>query len=193
VIGASGTHRPSSDRVGIVLATACFIHCVAGPVLLSVAGFAGLIGTSEKMERWFLTGSVLMGTISLIPSYRRRHRQPICLAIFLVGIGLLALRHQVQSKTIPVEPIAAGIGACLIVSAHILDLRLSRRCQCCECNELLPVQQLAHAPGLPLAGDELLIVAQRDQPPLTGESAHLADVIDVDQSVPVNSPKTRVP
>lgn len=50
-----------------------------------------------------------------------------------------------------------------------------------------PAQELAHAVGAALAGDELLIVAQRDQPALAAEGADLADVIDIDECVAVDA------
>ena len=40
----------SGDRKGILLAILCFVHCVAGPLLLSVAGFASLVNVSEALE-----------------------------------------------------------------------------------------------------------------------------------------------
>src|ERR1700680_483020 len=56
----------------------------------------------------------------------------------------------------------------------------------------LPVQKLADPASLALAGDELLIVTHCDQPSLTAERAHLADMIDIHQRVPVNALKGRV-
>jgi len=49
-------HRADStstrgDKTGIVIASVCFVHCIAGPVLLSFAGFASLIGVSEKLVK----------------------------------------------------------------------------------------------------------------------------------------------
>ena len=51
----------------------------------------------------------------------------------------------------------------------------------------LPVQKLANTASLAFACDEFLIVTQRDQPSLAAEGAHLADMIDIHQRVPVNS------
>ena len=48
-------------------------------------------------------------------------------------------------------------------------------------------QKLAHVVGTALAGDELLIVAQRDEPALAAQGAHLANVFDVDQRVAVDA------
>src|SRR5262249_15404987 len=43
------------DWKGMLIAALCLIHCVAGPVLLSFAGFASLIGVSEKLEPLFFS------------------------------------------------------------------------------------------------------------------------------------------
>jgi hypothetical protein len=119
------------DRTGILIASICFVHCVAGPVLLSFAGFASLIGISEKLEPLFLLGSLAIGAATLIPGYRRHHGRRSCLIMFCTGITCLLLRHHIRSN-LPVESIGAGIGVCFIVGAHVLNLRFSRKCRCCD-------------------------------------------------------------
>ena len=120
-----------SDRAGILLAAACFVHCVAGPLLLSFAGLAGLTAISERAEPLFLAGSVIIGTANLIPSYRKKHGRLVCLAMFLAGILCLYLRRRLPSSA-SIEVMAVGLGAALIIGAHSLNLRFSRRCRCCE-------------------------------------------------------------
>ena len=51
------------------------------------------------------------------------------------------------------------------------------------------MEKLTDISGLTLTGDELLVVAKRDQPSLAAERAHLADVIDIHQRVSMNSPE----
>jgi MerC mercury resistance protein len=96
------------DRTGILIASVCFVHCIAGPILLSCAGFASLIGISEKLEPLFLLGSLAMGVATLIPGYRRHHERRSCLAMFCTGIVSLLLRHRIPSR-LPIESIGAGI------------------------------------------------------------------------------------
>jgi len=130
------TRQPNSvgsrgDRTGILIASVCFVHCIAGPVLLSVAGFASLIGISEKLEPLFLLGSLAMGIATLIPGYRRHHGRRSCLIMFCTGIVCLLLRHHIRSE-LPLESIGAGIGVCFIAGAHVLNLKFSKNCRCCE-------------------------------------------------------------
>ena len=123
------------DRAGILIAALCFVHCIAGPVLLSVAGLASLVGISEGLEPVFLLGSLVMGAMALLPAYRQRHGRRSCLAMFCSGILCLVLRHQVHWRAIPIEEIGVAVGAILIIAAHALNLKFSNGCRCCETAE----------------------------------------------------------
>jgi hypothetical protein len=124
--------KSQRDRAGIVIAAVCFVHCIAGPVLLSVAGLASVIGVSERLEPVFLLGSLAMGALALVPAYRKKHGRISCLAMFGCGILCLILRHQIHWRAMPIQEIGTGTGALLIVGAHALNLKYSKRCQCCE-------------------------------------------------------------
>jgi hypothetical protein len=128
----SGIDNSRCDRRGMLIASLCFVHCVAGPVLLSVAGLASLISISEKLEPLFLLGSAAMGAIALVPAYRNKHGRVSCLALFASGLLCLLLRRQIGAQGTFAEPIAAFIGATLIIGAHVLNLKFSRNCQCCS-------------------------------------------------------------
>lgn len=121
-----------ADRRGILLASLCFIHCVAGPILLSYAGFSSLIGVSEKLEPLFLLGSGAMGIIAFVPAYRKRHGRRSCLVLFASGLFCLLLRRHIELPAFSTEPVVTAVGAGLIIGAHVLNLRCSKRCRCCD-------------------------------------------------------------
>ena len=127
------------DRRGMLIASLCFAHCVAGPVLLSFAGFTSLAAASEKLEPLFVLGSATMGLLALVPAYRHKHRRVSCLALFLSGLLCLLLRRHIGWRQIPLESAGAALGAILIIAAHTLNLRLTRRCVCCE-----PLSEIIH-------------------------------------------------
>jgi hypothetical protein len=116
----------------MLIASLCFVHCVAGPVLLSLAGLASLVSISEKFEPLFLLGSAAMGAIALVPAYRKKHGRISCIALFTSGLLCLLLRRYLRWRDIPIEPVAVALGASLIIGAHVLNLRYSRRCKCCD-------------------------------------------------------------
>jgi MerC mercury resistance protein len=121
-----------ADRRGMLIASLCFVHCVAGPVLLAFAGLTSLVSISEQLEPVFLLGSAAMGAIALIPAYRKKHGRISCVALFASGLLYLLLRRHLRWRDIPVEPVVAALGASLIIGAHLLNLRYSRRCRCCD-------------------------------------------------------------
>src|ERR1700730_17504908 len=121
----------SGDRKGILVAALCLIHCVAVRVLLACAGFASLIGVSEKIEPLFVLSSLAIGTATLIPGYRHKHGRFSCLALFFCGLLFLAVLRQSRWLLIP-DAILTAIGAALIVGAHALNLKFSRQCECCR-------------------------------------------------------------
>ena len=123
------------DRAGVALSLSCGLHCIFTPLLIGVA--AGLpIGWlyDESTEVLLLAAAVLTGALSLGPSYWRRHRRTRCLAMFAVGVGLLAL-----AKLGPVgerwEPWTVASGATLLATAHLVNLRLCRQCARFEAEE----------------------------------------------------------
>lgn len=119
-------------RKGMLIASLCLAHCIAGPVLLSVAGLASLISISERLEPLFLLGSAAMGAIALVPAYRSRHGRVSCLAMFGSGLVCFLLRRHIGGQAAFAESVAAFLGATLIIGAHALNLKFSRRCQCCK-------------------------------------------------------------
>jgi hypothetical protein len=120
------------DLRGIAIAVLCFVHCVAGPFMLSFAGLSSLLNISEKFEPLFLCGSAAMGALALVPAYRTKHRRISCLMLFAAGVLCLLLRRHIEWRSIPIEPVAVAMGAILIISAHALNLRFSKQCGCCH-------------------------------------------------------------
>ena len=116
------------------MASICFVHCIAGPILLTFAGLTSLVSVSERLEPLFVLGSAAMGVIALVPAYRKKHGRVCCIALFASGILCLLLRHRIESRAISIEPVATALGAGLMICAHALNLRFSRRCKCCEPN-----------------------------------------------------------
>src|SRR5579872_863734 len=98
--------RRRSDRAGIVIAAVCFVHCIAGRLLLSFAGLASLIGASERLEPAFLLGSRFMGVMALVPGYRRKHRKLWCLALFCAGFLCLLVRRRIHLGGASLEAVA---------------------------------------------------------------------------------------
>ena len=125
-----------TDHLAMGVAVACGIHCFCLPILLGISAIAGVIGrVSEPVEYLFLGSSFLLGISSLLFSWRKHHHRPECLALFVAGIALVALRHRISSNGM------AGVaGGILVGTAHWRNLRLCRKASCCalgSCSEAI--------------------------------------------------------
>lgn len=123
------------DRAGMALSVCCGLHCIATPLLIGAA--VGLpVGwlLNESTEALLLTAAIGTAVLSLGPSYWRRHRRKRCLGLFATGAILLALA-KLGPVSEPLEPLAVASGAALIATAHLVNLRLCRQCELCECEE----------------------------------------------------------
>jgi hypothetical protein len=50
----------------------------------------------------------------------------------IAGLLCFLMRSRIPSSYVPFEAVWAGAGATLIIGAHLLNLRFSKQCQCCE-------------------------------------------------------------
>jgi hypothetical protein len=98
------TEGNSLDWLGAAASLACAAHCAAMPLLV---GFLPLVGmdflTSEQIE-WALAGlSLGIGSLSLLPSYARKHRQWEPLLLFAFGAGLIIVVRLSAEETSRLE------------------------------------------------------------------------------------------
>ena len=112
------------------MASLCFVHCIAGPALLAFAGLSSLVAISERAEILFLLASATIGVAVLFPAYKRRHGRRSCLMIFCSGIAVLLAHRRVSGSVL--ELATALIGAFLVATAHVLNIRYSSQCPCCR-------------------------------------------------------------
>lgn len=113
------------DRIGIAATTICAIHCLMLPLLVPLATATGLsLLVSATAERLVLASTLLFACVVLVNGCRHHHNR---LPLALAGLGgvLYALKGSLGHE---VEPLFVVSGACLIVGAHLWNLRLCRHC-----------------------------------------------------------------
>ena len=111
------------DRIGATGSFLCAIHCLAAPLVLALIptlGAAAWFG--DRVEIGFVLFVSIVGQ-------RRRHQQhhvPVTMALGIAvlwaGILVPRLHHQLTWHVL-----AMGTGGLLVASAHIANLRASRR------------------------------------------------------------------
>ncbi len=118
------------DFAGIAVSALCAIHCAAVPLLLATAAASGSNWLYEEGLDWvFLVASIVIGSASLIPAYRRLHHRKACLGLFFAGI-LSILAGRLVPASVPDEPLVV-FGAALIIYGHAANQYLCRSCRKC--------------------------------------------------------------
>jgi hypothetical protein len=93
------------------------------------AGVSWLAG--DLAENVVLSGSLLAGLASLVPSYSRLHRRPYCLALFVIGLFIiLAARMLAASESAEIAGVVTA--AVFLVTAHLVNMKLCRSCSACN-------------------------------------------------------------
>jgi MerC mercury resistance protein len=126
---AAGT---SLDRLGTAASLACAAHCAAMPSLIGMFPLVGLGFLLNEQTELMLVGlSLAIGSLSLIPSYARKHRQWQPLLLFAFGASSIIIVKTFEEGSWLEAPTMI-IGALLIAFAHMVNLRLCRSCATCH-------------------------------------------------------------
>jgi hypothetical protein len=111
------------DALGITTSIACAIHCALLPLVFASLPVLGInIIHNPGFECGMIGLAFGIGTGALLHGFRRHHRRLGPWLLFSGGILLLLAKqvwHQHELRFLPFAVI-------LIVSAHILNFRLSR-------------------------------------------------------------------
>jgi MerC mercury resistance protein len=120
------------DRLGAASSILCAIHCLITPFVLAALPFLGLqMVLGESLEWTFIVAGLAIGTLTLIPAFRRVHGRLLPLMLFTGGVSLwFAARLGPSSESILELPTMVA-GSFSVVSAHLVNRRLCRACGVC--------------------------------------------------------------
>jgi hypothetical protein len=122
----------SIDDLGVFASTLCAMHCAVMPLIIGALPLLGLEVFAAKRTEWFfVVMSVVLGILSLVPSYLRRHRRSWPLILFIIGVGLILSARLSFEDTIRAEIPLVVMGALLVAGSHFLNRRLCRSCPVC--------------------------------------------------------------
>jgi hypothetical protein len=121
------------DRLGAAASLACAAHCAAMPLLIGLLPLVRLGFLAGHLTEWALAAlSIGIGSMSLIPSYARKHRQWRPLLLFAFGASLIIVVRLLAEECSRLEAPAMAVGALLIACAHMINHRLCRSCAACH-------------------------------------------------------------
>lgn len=123
----SPTFAARLDQAGMVASSLCALHCLAMPLAVGVLPLLGLGFLADEQTEWTLIAiTLLLGLISLLPGYLRRHRRWQPLAMFVFGAGMILAARLLFEESEAVELIGVASGGICLTAAHAMNLRYSR-------------------------------------------------------------------
>jgi hypothetical protein len=121
-------HAEHLDKAGSATSIACAIHCALSPLVLPLLPLTLGHLAGPALEWGFVATSLALGTASLSHSYRVVHRDWRAISLFISGFAVLMVVRILEPPG-TFEPIGVFGATSLIVSAHVLNMRLGRRRQ----------------------------------------------------------------
>ncbi len=114
------------DYFGIGASTFCAIHCLITPILIASLPFASLTLLEEKaFEIGLLIMSLLIGLVSLISSYFKRHRKILPIILGSIGFSIFILGKIISIEDL--EIILSIVGGSFVVMAHLFNIRFIKQ------------------------------------------------------------------
>ena len=113
-----------ADGVGIIASTLCALHCLAGAILAGASGAVQLFN-DERLELVFAVVAVVVAVFALTSGFKKHGRKAVVL-LGLLGVGALAASRFDEWAIVGVEVLLSVLGAALLVTAHVLNLRALR-------------------------------------------------------------------
>ena len=138
----SGNERPAArlrglDLLGVVLSSACLVHCTVLPAVLALLP---ILGSSFHLdERWHFCLTALIvpvAMIALVTGFMRHHKN-LVLILGAVSLVMILGAHPLEALIGEFWGGAVGaLGGCILISAHICNhrfLHLKAASCCCGC------------------------------------------------------------
>jgi len=123
----SDAQHSSLDVVGATASFVCAMHCAAVTLLLGVAPALEIVA-QPWLEWLFLSASMFIGLLALVPGYRQ-HRRPLPLTLFTGGIAILLITRLLHVPPSMFEVSLVLVAASALITAHWQNRRELRSCR----------------------------------------------------------------
>lgn len=123
--------RKTWDKLGIALSGACLIHCILVFFLPLLVPAMALFIHTPWIHRFFAVFILVVTPLAFIPGYRRHGMRRVMVRAY-IGIGFILMGVFFDGHTSEVFSHGLSIiGSILLVTAHLQNIRHSRRKHCC--------------------------------------------------------------
>ena len=122
------------DRIGVFASTACFLHCLATPIVLSLLSvYAHFLPSEERTHRILAVFITIIGVLALLTGYRKHGKASV---LILMGFGLLFVcSGAFFGDRLPshwMEVLITLAGSSFLILAHRINHTFCRSCtECC--------------------------------------------------------------
>jgi hypothetical protein len=115
----------TGDLWGQALSLICLVHCIATPVVLTLApAMAGFLGGWHPV---LLAGVVGTAAWAFVPGYRF-HRSNLVLGLAIGGVSALAIGVTFFHESFAAETAMTVTGAAMMLAAHWKNRQLAKTC-----------------------------------------------------------------
>ena len=120
------------DRFSIGLSALCLLHCLAIPLLISMTPVVATFAFADESFHIALIALVVPTSALSLGLGCRKHRGWGVVVIGLMGLGLLGTAAFAEAMGLGEigETVLTVLGALVVASAHVLNYRACRACDC---------------------------------------------------------------
>jgi drug/metabolite transporter (DMT)-like permease len=124
------SYKSRLDTIGIFVASLCILHCIALPLLLTTVPLWGF----ELLENMYIEIATLLtaffaGGWAIFRGYKKIHRNISIPLLFISGLMLMVVADFLGNEFL--EMPVKGIGAVLVITAHVTNWRKCRTHMAC--------------------------------------------------------------
>lgn len=118
----------SLDRAGVIVSTACLLHCLLLPlVIAALPALTHLEDSEEWTHLAFASLAIPFAAFAMLRGYRR-HGSRLPMSLAFPGVALLWVSLLVHDPHW-LESVVTSVGAVMLGAGHLLNHRLACRCQ----------------------------------------------------------------
>ena len=126
------TAMPYLDRIGVFLSATCLLHCLALPVLLTIAPITKTGLMDEQTFHLVLLWFILPVSLIALGIGCRQHKDLIIVLLGGTGLSLLLfaglLGHTYLSP--PTERVLTVVAGLILAAAHLRNFKICRATNC---------------------------------------------------------------
>lgn len=123
---------PYLDRIGVFLSATCLLHCLALPVLLTIAPITQTGLMDEQTFHLVLLWFILPVSLIALGIGCRQHKDLIIVLLGGTGLSLLLfaglLGHTYLSP--PTERVLTVVAGLILAAAHLRNFKICRATNC---------------------------------------------------------------